>query len=123
MYDVRVHLPARVELLLSTTENPEGRIEVYEQILNDIKTLVNDKGFIQDLEGYRKEYDKAKKGLEKKYLEVVKQSIVGGDFEKLQDGIDGATKGYLVGVADETESYVNTVNTYVLEYMRRMKEK
>lgn len=122
MYDVRVHLPARVELLLSTTENPEGRIETYEQILTDIKTLVSDKTFIQDLEGYKKEYDKAKKELEKKYLEDVKKSANETDIEKAQDVIEGAAENYIAGVAEETESYVNVVNSYILEFMRRMKD-
>ena len=120
MYDIRMHLPQRLENFLNVVEN-SGSKEQFDAVLDDIKIIVDDPGFIQDIRDYEQEYEKHVKSENKTALESIKKASNGNNIDQVIEDISAAIKQYDGRMQELTEDYVDTIKTYIFGYMPQIK--
>lgn len=116
VYDMSVHLPRQVELFLEAVNLKNE--ELYDQTLDSIKELINDKKFIKGLDEYEENMTTRNKEIEKNILkeiqDVVKTKNMNDVILKLNQGIKD--------VNDNNLNYIKTVKTYILAWIKTINE-
>lgn len=115
-YDVNIHMPQRVENLLNIVENG-GTLEQFGYVLDDIKTIINDNGFIQDLHDWEKQKERQLKELDNEYLDKLRNIIKDNDFNSVIVEFSEIIKAYEKNINIINKDYVDTVKTYILGYV------
>lgn len=115
-YDLNLHMPQRVENMLNIIENG-GTIEQFNDILDNIKTINNDTGLIQDLNDYEKQKTDQLTETDQEYRDKLNSIIEANDFREIMLKFSELIKNYEKDINEIHKSYVDTVKAYILGYL------
>jgi len=115
-YDVKIHIPARLENLLNVVENG-GSIEQFDLIIKDIQGLLNNPGFNEDLEEYKQDREKQYKQEEVKAVEAIKSAMNQTDLEGIMNQVQNIINEYQSNVMNISRDYIDVIKTYIIEFL------
>jgi len=115
-YDIRMHMPQRIENMFNIIEN-SGPLNQFDKVIDSMKTLCADNGFIQDITDYEKERDKQLADAKKLFVDSVLKAIETKNYDELVKGINDAQTTLESTTGDIIEEYVDIVKTYIISFM------
>lgn len=115
-YDIRMHMPQRIENMFNIIENA-GPLNQFDNVIDSMKTLCADNGFIQDITDYEKERDKQLADAKKLFVDSVLKAIETKNYDELVKGINDAQTTLESTTGDIIEEYVDIVKTYIISFM------
>lgn len=121
-YDLNLHIPQRIENMLNIIENG-GTLEQFNDILDNIKIMINDDGVIQDLKGYEKQKDSQLKEIDEDYKKKLSNIIQDNDFKNIMIEFSEIIKTYEKDINEINNNYVDTVKTYILAFVPQIEFK
>lgn len=119
MYDIRVHVPQRIETLLEAYNNAD--IDLFESTVKDIKEMVTDQDFNKDVDDYENEktvtITNAKKTCKEKFLEIYQQN---DDEDLFLENISQQEETLLENINQAISDYMLVTKTYIINYIKHV---
>jgi len=109
-------MPQRIENMFNIIEN-SGPLNQFDKVIDSMKTLCADNGFIQDITDYEKERDKQLADAKKLFVDSVLKAIETKNYDELVKGINDAQTTLESTTGDIIEEYVDIVKTYIISFM------
>ena len=113
-YTVENHIPQQLEVLLNATDGP-----VFEHAYTNIRYIVKDKKFQDDLDGYEQDFEQQTQTIEKNTLESVKKAVQGKNLEDMLNTIDECLNAAQADVNRITNEFYDTVKKYILLWWQK----
>ena len=119
MYDVRVHVPQRIETLLEAYNNAD--IELFESTVRDIKEMVTDQDFSNDIADYEKERDNQineSKRVCRENIRAIDQSADRDD--QFFDQKTLVEEKLVANIEEAMSDYMLQTKTYIISYIKNI---
>lgn len=118
-YDMQTHIPGRLEQLFMVLES-NGSLEGFDAVVDNLKMIVGDSGFIHDVHDYEQERDGKIANANKECRESQVDACNIVDHDVRVESLNNAEIAFQNRLQAIYGDYIDTVKTYIVGYVQKV---
>jgi len=118
MYDIRVHVPERLEVVFKAVD--ESDIDLFFNGIEDLKNLINDQGFTDDIQEYDNQRKQRIEQAKQNCIESIRKALEAKKIDDIFLSIAEAETLLEAELNDAHIDFMDTIKTYIISYIQNI---